>query len=357
MGRQVAPDVGSEARRRRPQTRKEGTPATHATTARERAFESPPEVVGGGAAFGGTRVARLQQDVVEAPTVPWPVRRPWMPRWQRRKMEAVQPRPCLVERTAQGEDVERGRPQPVGRHVALGARELDAGPGLADGAVVGEGPSAAAKEDVGGLDVAMEQAGRMEPGQGTGDADALLEDVQRGHGPGLGNVRGQRQRRVQGRIVGIEGTSGDGVVGEFQFLPEAGGGAVDAPTAHRGEAVGGQEGLELVPDAREVVEGLGPGGFLDLEARVRARRVEGEVHPGTRADRQGPEQRVPGRDEVGDGHGALGPRSGSTSMASSARTAHWRRMRRIMRLRIMRTLNCVVLKARATSGDGTPWKE
>ena len=76
-------------------------------------------------------------------------------------MVPVETAPRFVEGSAQGKDIERGGSQAIGGHVAFGAGEFDRGAGFADGAVVREDPGATEEQDIGGFDVAVDEAGGM----------------------------------------------------------------------------------------------------------------------------------------------------------------------------------------------------
>jgi len=163
-------------------------------------------------------------------------------------------------------------------------------------------------------------------------------------------VHRQRERRVDDRVIGSERAARDRVIGKIQLLPESRRVGINPPFPDPDEAFGRDDGEEALSDGDEFSKGPGPRTMLDLEAGMLTRGIQGQENPLTCTDREGSQHLITRGDKFGRGHGS------SMSIDSSARTAHRARMRRTIRMRIMRTLNSVVLNARATSGEGSPWK-
>ena len=167
---------------------------------------------------------------------------------------------------------------------------------------------------------------------------------------------GQREGRVERGLerAGIAGVGPGGIVRKLHFLPEDPREGINSPRTEGNEAGAGHDGPKAFADACEGFQRARMVAGLDLEAAGVSIRVERQEHRGTRTLGQRTQDPIAGWDEGGWRHS-----SGMSSgwMGSSASLAHWLRMRRTMRMRIMRTLNRVVLNVRATSGEGISWKQ
>jgi hypothetical protein len=231
-------------------------------------FKVAGQVVGGGVALLGLGLAGAEDDGVEFADQGGVGAFDNMG-WNGGELEAVEAGEHFVHQLAQTVEIGGGGTGSFGWDVAMGAHRSEGGVGGRHQPDVGQFGDALDENDVGGFDVAMDEAFVVEDGEGAGEVEGDLDAI------GGGEPASAVEQFLEGEGdvgIGVDGGTGDGVVGGFHDVVEIAGLLVTADVeegelagASGGDGLEAADALEFASEGAIVIEAVAVDDFDDAE--------------------------------------------------------------------------------------------
>lgn len=231
-------------------------------------FEVAGQVVGGGVALMGLGLAGAEDDGVEfadeGGVAAFDDRG-----WNGGEFEAVEAGEHFVHQLAQAIEIGGGGTGAFGGNVAMGAHRSEGGVGSGHQADVGQFGHALDENDVGRFDIAMDEAFVVEDGEGAGEVEGDLDTI------GGGESASTVEQFLEGEWdvgIGVDGGTGDGIVGGFHDIIEIAGFLVTTDVeegeltgATGGDGLEAADALEFASEGAVVIEAVAVDDFDDAE--------------------------------------------------------------------------------------------